>query len=120
MVKKSQGIVPHMVSTLKLNDLLEYLIVSIPDLCPLSCFEHIVPGLFEEKRGDIVCVLQVVGTLCMQLILQFLLRSFETLQVCLVLGLKMCVLFGYNPQIIFYHFFHKMNLVIFTAKVNRY
>ena len=32
-------------------------------------------------------------------------------------GLKMCILFGYNPQII-----HKMNLVIFLvlAEVNRY
>ena len=34
-------------------------------------------------------------------------------------GLKMCILFGYNPQIIFCHFFQKMNIVIFAAKVNR-
>ena len=33
-------------------------------------------------------------------------------------GLKMCISFGYNPQITFFHFFHKLNLVIFTAKVN--
>ena len=32
----------------------------------------------------------------------------------------MCILLGYNPQIILCHFFHKMNLVIFEAKVNRY
>ena len=29
-------------------------------------------------------------------------------------------MFGHNPQIIFCHFFHKMNLVIFATKVNRY
>ena len=28
----------------------------------------------------------------------------------------MCILFGHNPQIIFRHFFHKMNLVIFCAQ----
>ena len=39
---------------------------------------------------------------------------------CLGHGLKMCILFGHNPQFIFCHFFHKMNLVIFVAKVNRY
>ena len=47
-----------------------------------------VPRLFEEKRGDLVCrfpsicplvPLQVVGTLCMQLLLQFYSDSFETL-----------------------------------------
>ena len=30
-------------------------------------------------------------------------------------GLKMCMWFGYNPQIIFCHFFHKLNLAIFPA-----
>ena len=39
---------------------------------------------------------------------------------CLVHGLKMCILFGYNPQNIFVIFFNKMNLVIFAVKVNRY
>ena len=28
----------------------------------------------------------------------------------------MCIGHGYNPQIIFYYFFHKFNLVILTAK----
>ena len=32
----------------------------------------------------------------------------------------MCLLFGHNPQIIFCHLFHKMNVVIFVAKMNRY
>ena len=30
-------------------------------------------------------------------------------------GLKMCTWFGFNPQISFCHFFHKLNLVIFQA-----
>ena len=34
---------------------------------------------------------------------------------CFVHGLKICMWFGYNPQIIFYHFFCKLNLVIFQA-----
>ena len=60
--------------------------------------------------------------------IQFYADSFETLHSfmliplklyrCLGHGLKMCILFRYNPQI-FYHFFNKMNLVIFVAKVNR-
>ena len=33
-------------------------------------------------------------------------------------GLKMYILFGYNPRVIFCQFFHKMKLVILTAKVN--
>ena len=37
---------------------------------------------------------------------------------CLVHGLKMCILFEYNPQIIFCHFFHKLNLALFTGRVN--
>ena len=32
----------------------------------------------------------------------------------------MCILFGYNPQIIFCHFFHKMNIIMFLAKMIRY
>ena len=35
-------------------------------------------------------------------------------------GLKMCILFGYNPHIIFCHFFYNMNLAIFSAEVNRF
>ena len=34
---------------------------------------------------------------------------------CFVHGLKICIWFGYNPRIIFYHFFCKLNLVIFQA-----
>ena len=36
---------------------------------------------------------------------------------CFVHGLKICMWFGYNPQIIFYHFFHKLNLGLFQEKV---
>ena len=51
----------------------------------------------------------------MHLLLQFYADLFETLGH----GLKMYILCGHNPQIIFCHFFHKMNLVIFAAKINR-
>ena len=34
---------------------------------------------------------------------------------CFAHGLKICMCFRYNPQIIFYHFFCKLNLVIFQA-----
>ena len=37
---------------------------------------------------------------------------------CLRHGLKMCISFGYNPQIIFCHNYHKLNLAIFTANMN--
>ena len=30
-------------------------------------------------------------------------------------GLKICMWFGYNPWIIFCHFFHNLNLVIFSG-----
>ena len=30
-------------------------------------------------------------------------------------GLKICMWFGYSPQIIFCHFFHKLNLAIFSS-----
>ena len=43
---------------------------------------------------------------------------------CFGHGLKICMWFGYNPQIIFYHFFCYFNLGIFsgvfTVKVNGY
>ena len=45
-----------------------------------------------------------LGILCTQLLLQFYAASFETLQV-FSHGLKMCILLGYNPQIL-YHFFN--------------
>ena len=34
---------------------------------------------------------------------------------CFGHGLKTCMWFGYNPQIIFCHFFRKLNLVFFQA-----
>ena len=36
---------------------------------------------------------------------------------CFCQGLKMCMTFGYNPQINFCHFFHSLNLVIFWAQL---
>ena len=38
---------------------------------------------------------------------------------CFCQGLKMCMTFGYNPQINFCHFFHSLNLVIFRLNYNR-
>ena len=32
---------------------------------------------------------------------------------CICQGLKMCMTFGYNPQIYFGHFFHSLNFIIF-------
>ena len=63
---------------------------------------------------------KIVGTLCAQLLLQFYIDSFETSQVFCTWpedmhGLKICMWFGYIPQIIFYHFFRKLNLVIFLT-----
>ena len=42
-----------------------------------------------------------VCTLCKQLLLQFYSNSFETLQMSFYHALKMCMWFGYNPQINF-------------------
>ena len=53
----------------------------------------------------------------MHLLLQFYSDCFETLQV-FSHSLKMCILFVHNPQIIFCHFFYKMNLVIFVTKMS--
>ena len=38
--------------------------------------------------------------------------NFLKLYMCFCQGLKMCVTFGYNPQINFCHFYHSLNLVI--------
>ena len=54
-----------------------------------------------------------MGTLCAHL-LQFYIDPLK-LHRCFGHGLKICLWFGYNPQIIFYHFFCKMNSVIFQA-----
>ena len=48
----------------------------------------------------------IEGTLCAQLLLQFINDTFETLQTLWL---------GYTPQIYFCHFFYNMNLVIFWA-----
>ena len=50
----------------------------------------------------------------MQLLLQFHADSVETLKF-LRSWSDICILFGYNPY--FCHFFHKMNLVVFLARV---
>ena len=55
-----------------------------------------------------------MGTLCAHLLLQFYIDSFETSQVFWTWSEDMHVV-GYNPQIIFYHFFCYFNLGIFLA-----
>ena len=37
------------------------------------------------------------------------------LSMCYGHDLKICMWFGHNPQIIFCHFFHNLNLVIFSG-----
>ena len=64
---------------------------AIMDKKMFTCYSFFVPNLFEEKRGSILVFsipffhpsapLQVVGILCMQLLLQFYADFFETLQV---------------------------------------
>ena len=51
-------------------------------------------GIYNYQIEYIVC------TLCAQLLLQFYVVSFGTVQV-FGHGLKMCVWFGYNTQVIF-------------------
>ena len=56
-----------------------------------------------------------MGVLWAQLLLQFLL-IFLKLCKCFLDGVRMCMWFGYNCWIIFYHFFHFVNLVIFRPQ----
>ena len=42
-------------------------------------------------------------------------RFFRSIHWCAGHGLEICMWFGYNPQIIFCHFFRKLNLAIFPA-----
>ena len=62
-----------------------------------------------------------MGTVCVQLLLQFNTDSLETLQM-FDHALNICILFGYNPLINFCHFFRNLTLAIFfgilTMKVN--
>ena len=57
-----------------------------------------------------------MGTLWVQLLIQFYTDHFETLP-CFLYGLKMCIYFGYNPCINFCHFFHFVNFVIFWHQI---
>ena len=41
---------------------------------------------------------------------------FLKLRICFLHGVRMCMWFGYNCWIIFYHFFHFVNLVIFRPQ----
>ena len=54
----------------------------------------------------------------MHLLLQFYVNSDLKLYRCLGDGLKMCILFGNNPRNFFCHFFTKLTLLFFSAKVN--
>ena len=103
-------------------------------------FRHSVLPSFRPSVRPSFHPPNIVGTLCAQLLLQFYADSFETLQMLLswsedmqdmrnspysfmpILsklyryfyhGLKICMRFGYNPDIIFCHFFRNLNLVIF-------
>ena len=54
-----------------------------------------------------------MGTVCAQLLLQFNTDSLETLHRCCNHALKICMWFGYNPQINFCHFIRNLNVAIF-------
>ena len=56
-----------------------------------------------------------VGALCAQLLHQFLIQILLKLYRCLDDTLKICMCFGYNPQVNFWHFFRNLNLVVFQA-----
>ena len=55
----------------------------------------------------------------MRLLLQFMVIGLK-LYTCLNMRLKLCILFGHNPQIVCFALFYKINLVISAAKMNRY
>ena len=57
-----------------------------------------------------------MGVLWAQLLLQFFTVFFFKLCRCFLYGVRMCMWFGYNCWIIFYHFFHFVNLVIFQPQ----
>ena len=57
-----------------------------------------------------------VGTLWAQLLIQFY-TDLLKLCTCFCHGLEICIWFGYNPWLNFYHFFHFMNFVIFWTQI---
>ena len=59
-----------------------------------------------------------LGVLWAQLLLQFCTDLFETSNV-FHHGMRMCMWFGYNCEVIFCYFFHFVNLVIFWPQMNR-
>ena len=87
----------------------------------LFAWRHFVFSFFrvalfrgEKTKWHKPATILTVGTLCAQLLLQFCAEFFEDLQ-CFCYGLKMCMWFGYNPQINFCYLFRILNLVIFQA-----
>ena len=92
----------------------------------------IVPRLFEEKRRDLVFGFPSFRpTVCPSVLPSFrppieyvpCVRNSSyiftpivfKLYRCFYHPLKICMWFGYNPQINFSHFFRNLNLVIFRA-----
>ena len=85
----------------------------------------IVPRLFEEKRRDIVFGFpSVFPSFRLFVPLKYYVPcvrnssySFMSIHLklyrCFCHGLKICMLFGYYPEIIFCHFFRSLNLAIF-------
>ena len=71
-------------------------------------FRHsVLPSVLPSFRPP-----NIVGTLCAQLLLQFYADPLKLYR-CFSHGLKICMWFGYYPEIIFCHFFRNLNLVIF-------
>ena len=75
---------------------------------------------FPSFHMSVLCMLpySVVCTLCAHLLLQFYSDYFETLQMSLNINhaLKICISFGYSPQINFCHFFSQFELTILQCK----
>ena len=99
-----------------------------PNVCFLASdygisqvYSIFVPRLFEEKRKDIVfgfpsfrlSVPLKYYVPCVRNSSYSFMPILSKLYICFCHGLKICMWFGYYPEIIFCHFFRNLNLVIF-------
>ena len=73
----------------------------------LSVLQSVLPSVFPSFHPP-----KVLCTLCAQLLLQFMPIHLKLYR-CFCHGLKICMWFGYYPEIIFCHFFCSLNLANF-------
>ena len=81
--------------------------------CPCPCVCPCVPSVSPSVRPSFKWVLCEHNS--SYNFIPILLKLYR----CFCQGLKMCMTFGYNPQINFCHFFHSLNLVIFGLSYYR-